>query len=83
MIQGKGVKKMNDDGGAIILCILGLVTSLPFITLYIIEPLMKNKNRKKIKYHKIKFFFTVLYFMYFFVLLIFDLLGFIKCSSSK
>ena len=64
------------DGGAIILFVFGLVSSLQFISRYIIDPYIKRKNGEKIDYSKIKIFFTLLYFFFFLILTILDLLGF-------
>ena len=67
-----------NDGGVIILIIAGLITSLIFISLYIIEPYLKNKKGTEAKYNKIKIFFSLIYFTFFIVLLILDFFGFFK-----
>ena len=66
------------DGGVIILIIAGLISSLQFITRYIIEPLVKNKSVEKTKTSKIKILLTVLYCLFFIILLVLDLQGFFE-----
>lgn len=65
-----------DDGGAIYLAILGLLASLQFITLTIIDPYIKKKKGEQAKYSKPKILLTILFTTYFLVLLILDLLGY-------
>lgn len=64
-----------NDGGAIILIVLGLITSLQPISISIIEPYIKNKKGEKTKYSKMKIFFTVCYVFFFLILLVLDCLG--------
>ena len=70
------------DGGAIILIIVGLLTSVQFITVNIIVPYLNNKKGEKNKYSKIKVFLSICYAVFFFVLLILDLLGFFEMIPS-
>ena len=66
-----------DDGGVIILIIVGLISSLQFIARFIIESLIKKKSGETIKLSKIKILLTVLYCLFFLILLFLDLQGFI------
>ena len=66
------------DGGAIILFIFGLVTSLQFIARYIIDPYIRRKNGEKIDYSEIKVIFSVSVFLFSLILIILDLLGFFE-----
>ena len=66
------------DGGVIILIIVGLISSLQFIARFIIEPLVKNKSGENIKLSKIKILLTVLYCLFFLILLFLDLHGFFE-----
>ncbi len=68
------------DGGAIILFVIGLLTSLQFIARYFIEPILKKRNGEKTEFSKIKIGFTICYFLFFLILLIMDLFGFFSLT---
>lgn len=71
-----------DDGGVIYLVILGLLASLQFITLTIIDPYIKKKKGEQAKYSKPKILLTILFTTCFLVLLILDLLGFLNIKTT-
>ncbi len=62
-----------NDGGVIILIILGLITSLFFISRYIIDPLVNKKS-----YSKMKIILSIIPALFFLVLLVLDLGGFFE-----
>ncbi len=78
----KGGTNRMKDGGAIILIIAGLLTSVQFITVNIIVPYLNNKKGERTRYSKIKVSLSICYAAFFLVLLILDLLGFFEMVSG-
>ena len=65
---------MNDKG-LILLVVLGGMTSVSFITSYIIEPYIKGKRDKSVKLNKIKVTLTVAYSLFFLIFTVLLFLG--------
>lgn len=56
-----------NDRGLILLVVLGIMTSVSFITSYVVGPYIKRKKDKSIKFNKIKIALTTVYSLFFLI----------------